>query len=60
MLVLVPLRIAFGLDVDFASGAFWLDACVDIYFIADIFMVSHTVYSFSYRSLTALVAGAIL
>ena len=38
LLVVVPLRIAFGLDVEFGSGAFWFDAFVDIYFITDIFM----------------------
>ena len=38
LLIVVPMRISFGLDVEFGTGAFWFDAFVDIYFIGDIFM----------------------
>lgn len=36
LLVAVPLRVAFDVDVDFNTAAFWFDVCVDIYFIADV------------------------
>jgi hypothetical protein len=36
LLVAVPLRVAFDVDVAFNTPAFWFDAVVDIYFIADV------------------------
>jgi hypothetical protein len=44
LLVVVPLRIAFGLEVEFGSPTFWFDAAVDVYFIVDIFMNFRTGY----------------
>ena len=38
LLVIVPMRISFGLEVNFGSVGFWWDASVDVYFIADIFL----------------------
>ena len=38
LLVLTPIRIAFGLDVEFGSVSFWVDTLVDIYFWTDIFV----------------------
>jgi hypothetical protein len=33
LLVIVPLRVAFDVELDAGSPAFWLDVCVDIYFL---------------------------
>lgn len=44
LLIMVPMRIAFGLEVAFGTSAFWFDAFVDVYFIVDIFMNFKTGY----------------
>ena len=44
VLVVVPLRIGFGLEVKFGSTAFWLDVGIDAYFIVDIAMNFRTAY----------------
>jgi potassium voltage-gated channel Eag-related subfamily H protein 3 len=38
LLLVVPLRVAFGVEIAFNTPAFWLDACIDVYFIVDIFV----------------------
>eukprot|EP01043_Picozoa_sp_COSAG02_P019888 COSAG02_NODE_969_length_15565_cov_9.614833_19_plen_108_part_00 len=34
--LLVPVRVAFAVDSDLGSGAWWIDLVVDVYFIADL------------------------
>lgn len=36
LLISVPLRLSFAVDVEFGSFAFWFDVAVDVYFVADI------------------------
>jgi hypothetical protein len=33
LFIIVPLRVAFDIDIVAGSPSFWLDVCVDIYFI---------------------------
>ena len=34
--LLVPVRVAFSVDIPLGSGAWWIDLVVDVYFIADL------------------------
>jgi hypothetical protein len=33
LFIIVPVRVAFDVNIDAESPAFWLDVCVDIYFV---------------------------
>ena len=38
LLILLPVRLSFGIDVPFNSLGFWFDVSVDVYFLCDIFV----------------------
>jgi hypothetical protein len=44
LLVAVPLRVAFDVDVEFNTFAFWFDVGVDIYFITDVVVNFRTAF----------------
>lgn len=44
VMVAVPLRIGFGIEVEFGTVSFWVDAVVDVYFICDVAMNFRTAY----------------
>jgi Ca2+-binding EF-hand superfamily protein len=38
LLIVLPVRLSFGIDVPFNSFGFWFDVGVDVYFLSDIFV----------------------
>ena len=44
VMLTVPLRIGFDIEVEFGTIAFWIDACVDAYFLVDIGVNFRTVH----------------
>eukprot|EP01043_Picozoa_sp_COSAG02_P026946 COSAG02_NODE_1567_length_11900_cov_6.050250_11_plen_848_part_00 len=44
LLIVLPVRLSFGIDVPFNSFGFWFDVCVDVYFFCDIFINFRTAF----------------
>jgi hypothetical protein len=44
LLIILPVRLSFAIDVPFNSFGFWFDVCVDLYFLIDIFVNFRTAF----------------